>query len=283
MPLGICKLCLQQKQIRRSHYLGAFLYRLSRQPGKGNPNPIVMTRNVAVPTSNQMRDYLLCDECERRFSEHGENWIARHVYNGRAFPLLDRLNVAVPLYATPRLQIFSGTDVGIDTGRLAYFALSLVWRASVHQWLMPDGRTTSIDLGVYQEPIRRFLLGETEFPSHVVIVATACTDLVSQGTVFPPSAVLENPLTVFSCLVRGIGFRVLVGSDLPPEIRETCCLASAKKLIFAADNADKSAHAWSHLFSTAVPSRSLRCPQARPLQAGRRSLLASTTQRPSLV
>jgi hypothetical protein len=205
-----------------------------------------------------MRCYLLCPNCESRFSAHGENWIARQVYNGRNFPLLDRLNVAVPLHATPHLQIFSGADVGIDTDKLAYFALSMVWRASAHKWLMPDGKTTSIDLGAFQEPIRRFLLGETEFPTHVVVVVTACTDWVSQQTVFPPSAVPENPHTVFSSLVRGIGFRVLVGSDLPPEIREACCFASAKKHIFAANNEDKSAHAWFHLFSTAVPSRILR-------------------------
>jgi hypothetical protein len=217
-----------------------------------------MTPAVVVPTSKQLQDYLLCDECERRFTAHGENWVARQVYDGRNFPLLDRLNAEVPLHATPHLQIFSGADVGIDTGKLAYFALSMAWRASVHKWLMPDGMTTSINLGVHQEPIRRFLLGESEFPTHVVVVVTACTDWVSQSTVFPPSAVPENPLTIFSSLVRGIGFRVLVGKNLPPEIRETCCFASRKKVIFVANNEHKSAHAWSHLFSTAVPSRSLR-------------------------
>jgi len=258
MPHGTCKLCLQPKLLHRSHFLPAFLYRLSRQQGAGNPNPVVMTSILAVPTSKQLQHYLLCHKCERRFSEHGESWIARQVYNGRDFPLLDRLNVAIPFDATPHLQIFSGADVGIDTAKLAYFALSMVWRASAHRWQMPDGMATSIELGAHQEPIRRFLLGESEFPTHVVVVVTACTDWVSQSTVFPPSAVPENPLTVFSSLVRGIGFRVLVGNNLPPEIRETCCFASPKKLIFVANNEDKSAHAWSHLFSTAVPSRSLR-------------------------
>ena len=217
-----------------------------------------MTSVLVVPTSKQMRDYVLCYKCERRFSEQGESWIARQVYNGRDFPLLDRLNVTMPFHATPGLQIFSGADVGIDTAKLAYFALSMVWRASVHRWRMPDGMTTSIDLGAHQEPVRRFLLGESEFPTEAVVVVTACTDWVSQATIFPPSAVPENPYTVFSSLVRGIGFRVLVGSNPPPEIRETCCFTCHKKLIFVANNEDKSSHAWSHLFSTAVPSRNLR-------------------------
>jgi len=164
----------------------------------------------------------------------------------------------LPLHATPHLQIFSGVDAGIDTGKLAFFALSLLWRASVRKWAMIDGKTTSVDLGAYEEPIRRFLLGEKGFPSDVVVVATACTDWVSQETVFPPTAVPENPHTVFSSLVRGVGLRVLVGSNLPLEIRELCCFASTKRLIFAANYEDKSLHAWSHLFSTAVPSQSLR-------------------------
>src|ERR1700751_3332453 len=192
MPHGICKLCLQPKPLRRSHFLPAFLYRLSRQQGAGNPNPVVMTSVLVVPTSKQMRDYVLCYKCERRFSEQGESWIARQVYNGRDFPLLDRLNVTMPFHATPGLQIFSGADVGIDTAKLAYFALSMVWRASVHRWRMPDGMTTSIDLGAHQEPVRRFLLGESEFPAEAVVVVTACTDWVSQATIFPPSAVPEN-------------------------------------------------------------------------------------------
>jgi len=199
MPNGICKLCLRNEELQRSHFLPAFLYRLSLDRRAGNPNPVVMTRSVAVSTSKQMRYYLLCPNCESRFSEHGEKWIARQVYNGRDFPLLDRLNVALPLHATPHLQIFSGTDAGIDTSKLAYFALSLLWRASVHKWAMINGKTTSVDLGIYEEPIRRFLVGETSFPSDAVVVATACTDWVSQETVFPPTAVPENRHIVFSC------------------------------------------------------------------------------------
>ena len=150
-----------------------------------------------------------------QFSEHGEKWIARQVYNGRDFPLLDRLNVAIPLHASPGLQIFSGADVGIDSGKLAYFALSVMWRASVHRWLMPDGMTTSIDLGAYQEPIRRFLLGESEFPAHVVVAVTACTDWFSQAKFFPPSPVRENPRAGFLVTRAGDWLQGLGGEWVP--------------------------------------------------------------------
>jgi hypothetical protein len=64
----------------------------------------------------------------------------------------------------------------ITPERFAYFALSLVWRAS-HGWPLPDGtRTTPLDLGEYAEPIRLYLLGEAPFPNHTYVALTACTD-----------------------------------------------------------------------------------------------------------
>lgn len=257
MPHSICKLCQQPRDLRRSHYLPAFLYRLTRLPGAGNPNPVVMTPKVTLPTSKQMQAYLLCADCERRFSEGGEAWAARQVYNETNFPLLDRLNAIAPLHASPHLRIFSATDAGIDTAKLAFFELSLLWRASVHKWGMIDGRTTSVSLGAYEEPIRRFLVDETGFPADVVVIVTICTDRLSQGTMFPPTAVPMNPHAVFSSLVRGIACRVLVGRDLSVEAREACCFSSTKKMIFAADHEAQSLHSWSHLFSTTVPSPSL--------------------------
>jgi hypothetical protein len=117
-----------------------------------------MTRKVAVATSKQMREFLLCHDCERRFHELGENWFAQKDYDGKHFPLLDRLGVALPMGATSECQIFASAAVGIDTGKLACFALSILWRASVKKWKMIDGQTTSIDLATHEEPIRKFLL-----------------------------------------------------------------------------------------------------------------------------
>src|SRR5882762_3476420 len=155
---GTCRLCLRERWLRLSHFLSAFLYRKCLQLGAPNPHPVMMTSRRAVPTSMQVKDFLLCTDCEERFSKY-ERWAAGQVYDGRDFPLLLRLTLALPFLETPRLRGVSGVAAGIDTDKLAYFGLSILWRAAAHKWKMLDGRTTSVNLGSYEDRIRRFLLG----------------------------------------------------------------------------------------------------------------------------
>ncbi len=250
---GTCRLCLREQWLRQSQFLSAFLYRKCFQRDAPNPHPVMMTSGRAVPTAMQVRAYLLCAECEERFNKYGETWAAGQVYDGRYFPLLQRLTLALPFLETPKLRGVSGMAAGIDTDKLAYFGLSILWRAAAHKWKMLDGRTTSVDLGSYEEPIRRFLLGETVLPGDVIVVATACTDWLSQGSFYTPCAVRGNPYTAYAFLARGISFTVLVGSDLPASMRELCCVASTRKPIFAADHKAKSVHSFLHLYRTASP------------------------------
>jgi hypothetical protein len=184
----------------------------------------------------------------------------QQLYNGKVFPLLDRLRLALPISSmySSQYSAYSGAKVGIDTGKLAYFALSILWKASVHQWKMPDRLTTSIGLGVYEESIRKFLLGETAFPLDVVVIVTVCTDSISQESFFVPCPVPENPFTAYAFLARGISFRVLIGRNLPSGIRELCCVTGSKTLIFAASCANKSIHSFAHLMTNNKPSCNLR-------------------------
>jgi len=75
-----------------------------------------------------------------------------------AFPLQSVLANNQPLLANDRFAAY-GQPSGIDLDQLVYFALSIFWRASVHQWLEPDTDRpiATIALGEYEEPIRRFL------------------------------------------------------------------------------------------------------------------------------
>jgi hypothetical protein len=214
----------------------------------------MMTSRRAVPTAMQVKDYLLCAECEDRFNKYGETWAAGQVYDGKDFPLLQRLTLALPFLETPKLRAVSGVAAGIDTDKLAYFGLSILWRAAAHKWTMPGGGTTSLNLENYEEPIRRFLLGEIKLPNDIIVVATACTDWLSQGSFYTPCLMRGNPYTAYAFLARGISFTVLVGSDLPASMRELCCVASTRKSVFAADHRAKSVHSFLHLYGTASPA-----------------------------
>jgi hypothetical protein len=257
MPQGQCKLCLKDKNLQDSHLLPSSLYKMGRDPERNPPDPIVITSEISHHTSKQVRDYLLCRDCEQLFNKNGEHWVMQQVYNGKRFPLFDRLKLALHVYASPTLPAYSGTAVGIDTGKLAYFALSVLWRASVHKWVM-DGQTISISLGVYEEVIRKFLFGETAFPLDVIVITTVCTDALSRESSYVPCLVPENSFTAYAFLTRGINFRVLVGNNLTSQIRELCCVTGAKKLIFVTSCEDKSFNAFAHLMPTSKPSRRLR-------------------------
>jgi hypothetical protein len=77
MPIGICKLCLQSKQLQDSHLVPRAMYNYVRTPTQRNPNPVVVGRNITATTSKQVSDYVLCSDCEQLFNRNGENWMLR--------------------------------------------------------------------------------------------------------------------------------------------------------------------------------------------------------------
>lgn len=98
----------------------AALYGMILRQGGAEGNPMVVTREITLQTSRQFWAHLLCSECEDRFNRNGEGYALTQVHNADRFPLLDRLNVAMPLRATPELALYSGRDIEIDVDQLAY-------------------------------------------------------------------------------------------------------------------------------------------------------------------
>ncbi len=253
-----CKLCGKRRTLRRSHLLPAALYKMMREPGSKVSNPIVISRATSVSTSKQIWAHLLCEECEHRFNIGGENYVMTQVYGNIRFPLLDRLRVALPFQEMPGLALYSGPAIGVNTRRLAYFALSVFWRASVHRWRAPHGGEVWYSLGAHEEPVRRFLLGHGGFPADLIVIVTACTDAASQGSCFTPCVVRGGAHEGFGMLVRGIHFRLFVGADLPAQLRRVCCFTSPRQVILRGSCHRISMHAFANLQQTSKPSRRLQ-------------------------
>ena len=251
MTRGTCKLCRQYKELCDSHLIPAAMYKYLLDRTQKNPHPIVVGRNITTTTSQQVTDYVLCADCEDLFNKNGENWMVRQVWNGQRFPLLDRLNVAHPQYMFREFVAFSGVATGVDTDKLGYFGLSVLWRAAVHIWATPfGGRTSRLNLGSSEEPIRSFLLRQSPFPNNIcAVLATVCTDKASVGSFYMPSPVSRIPETAFSLLTLGVHFMVFVGS-IPSVLRGCCCLQSAKKLIWARNCEQKTVEAFAQLMVT---------------------------------
>jgi len=130
---------------------------------------------------------------------------------------------------------FSGDDIGLDTGKFAYFALSAVWRSAVHQWVLPDGSTTPpIVLGAFEEPIRAYLLGKSPLPPDTAVIVVVCSDDEARKIWVTPSIHVEALCLNFRFLARGVFFRVMMGKHLPQYYRDRCC-TSPRKCIFYGD------------------------------------------------
>ncbi|MGD0778476.1 MAG: hypothetical protein ABSC05_37325, partial [Candidatus Solibacter sp.] len=159
------------------------------------------------------------------FNKNGEKEVLKWVFNGNNFPLADRLAVAHPHHQFGENVAFSAADIGIDTDKFGYFALSVIWRGAVHEWDTPWGKSTVLDLNQAEDPIRRFLLEQTGFPDEVAIVMSVCTDIYSRGAFFMPSRVLNFQGTCFAFLTVGLHLMVFIGPETK-TIREMCCVRS---------------------------------------------------------
>src|SRR5271156_6072063 len=138
MPIGVCKLCLQTKDLQNSHYMPKGAYKINRAPALKNASPVVLSDEQLLQSTAQLSDYLLCPDCEQRFSRNGEAWVLNNVPRnyGEKFPILDALSAEVPLLMDGGTKLFSGAKVkSLDMEKVVYFAMSVFWRGAVHQWI----------------------------------------------------------------------------------------------------------------------------------------------------
>src|SRR5713226_5437987 len=168
MPL--CKLCKQDRELRESHFLPAAVYAQLRGNTQLDPNPVLITRRVSLTTSKQITDRVLCAECEQRFSKSGEAWVLGNMARPEGFLIQDAVAASKPIDANDKFAYYSSVKIPeINMDALVYFAVSMFWRGSAHTWRNVSGYMEGIELGPFEEPIRRFLVGD-KFPADTVIL-----------------------------------------------------------------------------------------------------------------
>ena len=239
MAMGACKLCLQHRQLQESHLLPRALYRLARGSGvRGNQDPVAFTIKGSRSSSHQLKDYVLCRDCEQLFSKKGEGYVMRLVTkrNGQ-FPLLEKLGTVPTQMKRGDWSAYSATDAPeIDRAAIAYFALSVFWRASVHSWRDVEGDLVKIDLGArYNDELRRYLLGKAELPKNAWLLVSACSDSLSQQIFFMPSenAVVNDRTVGFAA--RGMVFMLRMTKTPTTPVRRLSMTNSVQSWIVALD------------------------------------------------
>jgi hypothetical protein len=230
--IGRCRLCLEEKELQFSHLLPRALYRLvGSASDQAHPDTVQITINGRKKSSEQARRHILCARCEERFNSKGERWVLRNCYRGKGrFRLRTEVRSRKPLESELGIEAYPASEEEVEC--LVYFCLSVVWRASLCDWPHRGQTYESIDLGPYQEEIRRFLNDEGEIPKGV-----ALTIILSQ--LGKPVLAFSFPVSyrVEACRchrfhIPGISFVVEVGKLVSFPLRGLCILRSQFKPIF---------------------------------------------------
>jgi hypothetical protein len=244
---GVCKLCLLDGELVKSHFMPAKMYAYIRRGSRStHDHPVVKGRRITAMTAQQVKDYVLCMDCEDLFNKNGETYTLQWMWNGEDFRLFDRLSLAQEVRTSDKYTAYSGTAIGVDTDKLAYFGLSILWRAGVHTWNTAFGeKSNRMDLGDFEEPIRRFLQGAGSFPADVAVLVTVCSDRNSQRYFYMPQRVTNIPgIVAYSFLTLGIHFMIYTMNNLAPGFLGACCASSDKRLIWMRDCGPKTLEAW---------------------------------------
>jgi hypothetical protein len=213
----------------------------------GQKAPIMMTNRLTVMKHAQVKDYLLCEHCEDRFNKHGERYVFEMMKTLDGFKLLERVNVAPPMsFDVADHVAFSGEDIGLDMDKLAYFGLSVFWRAGAHAWpsKLTVDPTYSIDVGPWLDPIGGFLQGGT-WPIGLSLMVTAAEDTFSQGfSLFPGRTVgLIGQMLSYGFLTCGIHFSIFLANPVPFPYSLFCCTSAPRRPIFVRNLREQTMHA----------------------------------------
>jgi hypothetical protein len=222
---------LEIKDLQDTHYLSKGIYRKLRDSGWKNPNPWKITKKEAVQTSKQQTAYLLCRECEQRFSKYGERWVMGHCLQADGkFPLLSILASRIPDLSPDNsaTKVYYAANIPeIDISALAYFAVSIFWRASICPW-NADG-SIPVELGPFKEQFRQYLLDAKlqAFPRNCSLLLAVREGKEVSHLMIPPTSARRDNFRVHKFPMPGLAFALAVGKNLPANHREMCFVHGA--------------------------------------------------------
>jgi|ERR1039458_8056010 uncharacterized protein YlaI len=233
--VAVCALCENVRELRQSHFLPAAMFKHMQHPGDRS-HAILDRENLGINnpfTSKQVKTYLLCDECEGRFSKNGEQWVmANGFHTSGMFPLQAALKAANYLAETDDGWAFSGGSIpGVEMEPLAYFAASVFWRATAHGWGCAAHR---LDFGSrYQNMFQQYLLGKAAFPKDAALLidVSDATSLLEVAA-FPFGGKVDGTYYRYEFHIPGLKFTLFLGQRMLEGARRLCAVHTSEQWIF---------------------------------------------------
>jgi len=133
MPFGVCKMCLQEKNLVSSHLIPRKVYEYCNQEGH---NPIVLTDDVLMASDRQWQYPLLCIDCETILNEGGEDWcVTKLATYEKTFPLYDLVSAKPPVDSVGTTNIFFVKNMPeVKAKEIVHFGMGMFFKAAVHGW-----------------------------------------------------------------------------------------------------------------------------------------------------
>ena len=236
-----CRLCgLSDLPLLDSHYFPAGLYRIAGSQSS-NPNPVLVSASVAVSTSTQVKAHLLCERCEKRFDQGGEDWVLDNCWRDeKTFPLRDNLLAAGAVRAD-EIAVFEGAKIAsVEPRRLAYFAASVFWRGAAHRWTIQQRQADPLPFGPYTDEFGKYLLGG-EWPKRaalLVFVAAGMEQFRTVTVAFPHLRFRDPGFRLYAFTIPGLTFFLFLGGGIPFGITHYSCATSPEGYVLMSDQTD---------------------------------------------
>ena len=265
----VCRLCHEPRKLCNSHFLPAVFYRhlgLDEAGTFQNKALPRLTRDKLMHVPKHVTRYLLCDDCEQRFSRGGESWVSRVGYQvGRGFKLQDILKQTEPHLTLDTGWVYSANDdEAIDWGKLAYFALSVFWRGAADSWKDNRGGKPFLVMdAALQESLRLFLLGQAGYPQDVMLMVRIASS--RKGPAHLMSFPSKGDITVpnwrapqYTFIIPGMILTLIPGPGIPEQfIRQGCLIRGEGHPMFVMKSDDLFVREQLMLLRTAEPSQKI--------------------------
>jgi hypothetical protein len=269
---GICALCRNERELRNSHFLPQALYRYVRASTGAVRSPIIIGSDSARNTDRQFTKYLLCHECEQRFSRNGEDWTMKQIFRGSgSFQLLTALDRYTPVAVRDGARIYRvGAISEIDPAQLTYFALSVFWRSAVTEWNLEGQRLERLDFGdSYMSSMREYLLGNANTPQDVALALQVCDDpTLAATTIATPTGGRKGEYHTYIFVIPGLAFHLFIGKRMPVWMREVSLCGPANGLVLRSNYEDFMKKAFFAKMQTARQSAALLAFAAEQIPTG---------------
>jgi len=211
--IGTCRLCQTENvTLRDSHILPKWGYKMVKD---GSKDFIHLSPEKSHYTNREHKEYLLCKDCEDRLGKR-ENYVRNLVdryYNKKE--LFKLLTLEPHKLTDPNAKFIQSTS-SIDEEKIAYFATSIIWRATV------CSNRYRVFLGKYQEQVREYLYEKISFPNNASLIFylhNRHCGTFNEMLTSPKTDLLDGNYChqFFFC---GMFFMLVLGESIPPEIKQ---------------------------------------------------------------